>query len=138
MKLNKVLLVLVSFFVFSSSVKAGVCDSEHIKQLNELAKNVDVNYEYLDYSIQEEEKEKNEFIEDDDVSPIIINSYLVSVNLISDELYISNGYNDYYYSVSVNGVVSFYNNAGVLNLSIKSSIVISLGISLIFSRPFII
>ena len=45
MKLNKVLLVLVSFFVFSSSVKAGVCDSEHIKQLNELAKNTKIIFD---------------------------------------------------------------------------------------------
>jgi len=107
MRHRLLLLFIISFFTFNVCVDASVCDNEHISQLRELAKQVDVSYEYIDAS--EDENDDGEFS---------INQYIVSVNLISDELYLSDGKNDYYYS---NGLVNFITNAGNMKLYIYST-----------------
>lgn len=112
MKSKILLLLIISFFAFSSNVSAGVCDKEHISQLKELAKRVEINYEYLDYS---------DAILNNGEGEYIINTYLITVNLISDELYVMYDNIEYYYNQDNGGIVTFAVNSGRVNLSVHSS-----------------
>lgn len=105
----KVLVILfISLFAFNSNVKAAICNREHISQLKELANQVDVSYEYIDNS-------------DSNETEFSVNQYSVSVNLISDELYLVDKYgNNYFYENSDNGIIRFVINSGVLDLTVHS------------------
>lgn len=111
MKSKILLLLIISFFAFSSNVSAGICDSEHIKQLKELAKQVEVSYEYLDYSDEISGEEDGEFF---------VNTYLITVNLLSDDLYVIHDGYEYYSNSDNGGIVTFVVNSGRFNLSIHS------------------
>lgn len=112
MKYRVVLLLIISFFAFNSGVSAAICDNEHISQLKELAKQVDVSYEYIDYSDEILNGEGNEYA---------INVYSVSVNLISDELYVVDDLNNkYYYDQSNGGVINFNVNSGKKEFTVYS------------------
>ena len=102
------LIIFMMFFTFDNDVNAALCDNEHIRELKVLAKKIDVSYEYIDNSDKEI----------DDI--FVINRYNVTVNLISDELYLSEDNVDYYYKDYENGIVKFSRNAGNMNLIIRS------------------
>ena len=112
MRYKSLIIIVLSFFIFTSKVSAAVCDNNHIEQLIKLAEQVDVSYEYIDNS--------DVIVEGGDAE-YPVNSYVVSVNLILEELYISNGGDDYYYTDSVDGIVSFTSNSGKLDLEVRSS-----------------
>lgn len=103
------LLFIIGFFIFTSDVSAGMCDSEHISQLKELANQVDISYEYLDHSD-----------ESDGEGDFVTNTYLVSVNLISDELYLEYYGKKYYFNQNSDGLVTFVANSGNISLSFHS------------------
>ena len=103
------LIIIFTFFGFASYVNAGVCDSNHIKQLKSLAEQVDISYEYL-----EDNGDNND-------GDFLVNVYSVSVNLISDELYINHDRNNYYYESNNGGLVKFITNSGKVKLNIYSS-----------------
>lgn len=103
---------LVSYFAFASSVDAELCDREHISQLKELANQVEVSYEYIDYSDEILSGSEGEYL---------INTYLITVNIISDELYIIHDNREYYYNQDNGGVVTFAVDSGFVNLSIHSN-----------------
>lgn len=105
-------ILIFAFFAFASNVSADVCDNGHIARLKELAKQIDVNYEYIDHS---DDIKKGT----DDI--FVVNSYLVSLNLLSDELYVTNDLMEYYYDSTSNGSVEFIVNSGRLDLVIRSS-----------------
>ena len=112
MKKLRVLFVLViSFLGFTTYVSADVCDNAHISQLKKLAEQVDVSYEYLDYSDE---------ILGGVAGDYLVNSYSISVNLISDELYLYDGYNEYYYDSFNNGIVNFNRNSGTFEIKVLS------------------
>ena len=114
MKIKIMLFLLMSFFAGTLSVSADVCDKEHISQLKGLAEQIDVSYEYMDYS--------GEYSDVDEVDGgFPVNTYSISLNLMSDELYVSNDLRDYYFTDSKDGVINFYGNAGKLDLKIRSS-----------------
>lgn len=111
MKKLRVLFVLViSFLGFTTYVSADVCDNAHISQLKKLAEQVDVSYEYLDYSNTNIDGE-SEFSTD---------VYAVSVNLVSDDLYIIHGNDSYYYNQAIDGNVKIYVNSGSVDLKVYS------------------
>ena len=112
MKSKILLLLIISFFAFSSNVSAGICDREHIKQLKELAKQVEVSYEYLDYSDEISGEEDGEFF---------VNAYLITVNLLSDDLYVIHDGYEYYSNSDSGSTVSFVVNSGHVMLSIYSN-----------------
>lgn len=111
MRYIKILFIIVCYFAYTSNVSADLCDKEHIKQLKELANQVEVNYEYLDYTEEIKNNPEGEYP---------LNSYLVSVNLISNELYIKYNNYDYYYTNDNNGLIEFVVNSGKVNLTIHS------------------
>lgn len=111
-RLEIVFILIFTFFAFASNVSAGVCDDEHISRLKELVKQIDVNYEYIDNS----DDIKNG---DDDI--FSLNNYLVSLNLLSDELYVTNDLREYYYDKLNGGLVEFIVNSGRLDLEFRSS-----------------
>lgn len=111
MKYKKLLLFVMCYFTFTSRVSAAICDNNHIKELKELAEQVDVSYEYIDHSDEINSGVDGEYS---------LNSYSINVNLISDELYIKDGYQNYYYEDSYNGIINFVVNSGHVNLSIHS------------------
>jgi len=111
MRLFRVISILfISLFIFTSSVSAELCDNAHIKQLKALAENVDINYEYIDYG--DKLSEGGDFI---------LNTYLITVNLISDELFITHDGNDYYYNKNNNGKIELVVRSGNVRIDIKSS-----------------
>ena len=115
---------LVSYFAFTTNVDASLCDKEHLSQLKELANQVEVSYEYIDYSdnVVNDDGEIYDNIDIyDNSEEFVVNSYLVSVNLISDELYIVDEYNNkYYYEQSENGMLKLTVNSGVVEFTIHS------------------
>lgn len=109
----KILLLFITlFFSFNLRVDAALCDKEHIATLKELAEQVEVSYEYLDYS---------EEILSGGNGSYSTNRYIVNIGLMTDELYVN--YNDkkYEYNASNGGVVSIGVNSGNIDLSIHSS-----------------
>lgn len=111
MRYKKILFIIICCFVYTSSVSADLCDKEHIKELKELANQVEINYEYIDYTEEIKNNTEGEYP---------LNSYLVSVNLISSELYIKYNNYDYYYTNDNNGLIEFVVNSGKVNLTINS------------------
>lgn len=109
MRYIKILFIIVCYFAYSSNVLADLCDKEHIKELKELANKVDVNYEYI---VDEDEDGDGE---------ITINVYSVDVNLLSNELYLSDGKKEYYFNDFENGIVNLYYNASKINFDIHST-----------------
>lgn len=105
------IVLFVSLFFCTPNVWADLCDSAHIKQLKELANQVDVSYEYID---------NNEKIESGENVEIAINFYTVSINMLSDEFYVTIDGNDYYYSDAVDGILTLDAFAGNFKLEIKS------------------
>lgn len=105
-------ILIFAFFVFASNVSADVCDNEYIARLKELAKQIDINYEYIDHSYDIKNGADDTFS---------VNSYFISLNLISDELYITNDLREYYYDKLNGGVVEFIVNSGRLDLEFRSS-----------------
>lgn len=103
------LVLLVSFFAFSFYVDADLCDREHINQLKELAKQIEVDYEYID----ESDSGKEEYA---------INIYQISLNLLSNDLYLVHNENNYYYDQFENGNVNFNVNSGKQELVIYSTL----------------
>ena len=95
------------FFTFNNKVKAGICDREGINNLKKLAEQVDVSYEYIDNSESGEEE-------------FVINQYEIVVNLISEDLCVSDGENESCYNDSDNGLVKLYLGAGNVNIDITS------------------
>ena len=109
----KILLLFITLFLsFNLSVDAALCDKEYIDNLKELAGQVDVNYEYIDYS--------QEILSGKDGS-YSTNRYIININLLNDELYVN--YNDkkYEYTMSNDGRVALGVNSGNVELSIHSS-----------------
>lgn len=111
MKYRKILFIIICYFAYTSSVSADLCDKEHIKELKELANQVEANYEYLDYTEEIKNNPEGEYP---------LNSYLVSVNLISNELYIKYNNYDYYYTNENNGLIEFVVNSGKVNFTVHS------------------
>lgn len=111
MRVKILLLFVIGFFMFTSDVSAAICDKEHVNQLKELAKQVEISYEYLDYSDEMHNSGDGEYI---------INSYLITINLISDELYVIHENREYYYNQDNGGIVSFSVNSGRVDLSVNS------------------
>lgn len=105
------LVVFLSLFIHISRVDADLCDNEHIKQLKELAKQVEVNYEYIDNSDE---------MDSDSEFGIVTNAFRGSINLISDELYINFDGRDYYYSDTVDGILELGLFSGMYKYEIKS------------------
>lgn len=105
------LILFMSLFSFSSNVYADLCDSEHIKDLKKLAEQVSVSYEYID---------NTDKILSGDGESYSINSYSIFTNLISDELYLKDDYNEYYYDVNNGGIANFYATSGRLKLTVHS------------------
>ena len=109
----KILLLFITlFFSYNLSVDAALCDKEYIANLKELAEQVDVNYEYIDYS--------EEILSGKDGS-YSTNRYIINVNLLNDELYVN--YNDkkYEYNDSNGGSIIIGVNSGIVEISIHSS-----------------
>lgn len=100
---------LVSYFAFSSNVNAALCDKEHINQLKELANQVEIDYEYI---VDNDEDGDGEFT---------TNMYYVGVNLLSSELYITDGKKKYYYNDSEAGIIKLYYNSGTIEFDIYSN-----------------
>ena len=110
----KILLLFITlFFSFNLSVDAALCDKEYIDNLKELAEQVDVNYEYIDYS---------EEILSGSGGSYSTNRYKVLINLISNDLYLNFDDNVYNFSQDNNGIVTFYSNSGPLEFSIHTKI----------------
>lgn len=112
MRYKKILLFIMCYFTFTSGVSAAICDNNHIKQLKELAEQVDVSYEYIDYT--------EEIINNPD-GEYPLNSYSININLLSEELYINDGYQDYFYEDSNDGMIDFIVNSGNLKLTVLSN-----------------
>ena len=102
---------LVSYFAFTSSVDAALCDREHINQLKELANQVEVNYEYIDYS---------EEILGGNGGAYATNRYKLTINLIAEDLYLVYNNKEYYYNQTDNGIVSFSVNSGYVEFTIHT------------------
>lgn len=110
-KLGILLIFIISFFSSTSYVAADICDNEHISQIEALAEQVDVKYEYIDNSKLEKDEGESEYT---------VNTYSISVNLISDELYLNDGFKDYHYSDSNNGIINLNLNSGTRQLTLHS------------------
>lgn len=111
MEYRKILFFIMCYFIFSSNVSAAICDDNHIKELKELAEQVDVNYEYIDHSDEINSGGSGEYS---------LNSYSIDVNLVSDELYVNDGNKDYFYEDSNNGMINFIANSGKFELNVLS------------------
>ena len=97
------LLFITLFFSFNLSVDAALCDKEYIDNLKELAEQVDVNYEYIDYS--------EEILSGKDGS-YSTNRYIINVNLLNDELYVN--YNDFQFFKLINDIIDDINNKEII------------------------
>ena len=109
MRYIKILFVIVCYFAYSSNVLADLCDKEHIKELKELANQVEVSYEYIVDDDEDGDGEKT------------INVYSVDVNLLSDELYLSDGRKKYYFNGFDNGILKLYYNASKIDFEVRST-----------------
>lgn len=112
MKYRKILFIIVCYFAYASGVSADLCDKEHIKQLKELANQVEVNYEYIDYT--------EEIANNSEEGEYALNNYVISANLISDELFIRYNNFDYRYNDDNGGLINIIANSGEANLTIHS------------------
>lgn len=109
----KILLLFITlFFSFNLSVDAALCDKEYIDNLKELAEQVEVSYEYLDYS--------EEILSGSDGS-YSTNRYIINVGLMTDELYVNYNDDKYVYDKSNGGSVTIGVNSGNVEFSIHSS-----------------
>lgn len=104
-----IIISLVSYFAFVSRVDASLCDREHISQLKELAEHVEIDYEYV---VDNDEDGDGEFI---------TNVYYVEVNLLSEELYLNDRKNTYYFTDSENSKLKLYYNSGTVDFDIYSN-----------------
>ena len=107
------LIIFIMFFTFNNNVKA-ICDNQHIKELKALAEQIDVSYEY----IEEDESDSVDVEEGDLYMP---NMYSLSLNLISNELYLNYNNHDYYYDTYEDGNVFLTGEAGSIKLNIYST-----------------
>lgn len=108
----KILLLFITlFFSFNSRVDAALCDKEHITKLKELAGQVEVSYEYLDYS---------EEILSGGNGSYSTNIYKVSINLIDEDLYLIYNKKNFYHNDNNNGIIEIYANSGYVDFSIHT------------------
>lgn len=113
------LLFVISFFTFNFDVDADVCDREYINQLKKAARQIEINYEYID----DRDNGKEE---------ISFNSYYMSVNLISNEIYLDFNGRKFYYEDYKDGLVNFRANAGSVKLIFYSSMCADIKLNTIY------
>lgn len=105
----KILLLFITlFFSFNLRVDAALCDREYIEELKDLSDQVEISYEYIYDN------------DSDGDSEIAVNTYMITINLLSEELFVSYNNRNYYFSKNNNGIISFVVDSGDLMLSIHS------------------
>lgn len=109
MRYRLLFILILSFFIFNSNVKADLCDNEHIADLKNMANKIEVSYEYV----------KNDGVGGSD-GEFSVNTYSILTKLESDDLYISDGINKYYYEQSNGGELNFFVNSGKVELTVYS------------------
>ena len=111
------IIILLMCFLFPTFVSADMCSDEELVRLKVLANNISVHYEYLDAD--------DESLDWGNTIPYGYN-YAITISGISEGLAVASDDDDYQefdYSNSVDGTVSFYiqNNSGSLSLNIFPS-----------------
>lgn len=83
------------FFAFNFSIRAESCDTKDIVRLKDLAKNVDVTYEYLNFAENPEDGVESE-------------KYTIIISGITDYLYIEDDYDKVYtIEEAKDGIIKF-------------------------------
>lgn len=107
----KILLLFVTlFFSFNLRVDAALCDKEHITKLKELAEQIEVSYEYIDYS--------KDILNNS--GSYLTNTYNLTINLLSSDLYLIYDNRKYFYDSSNGGMFTFLVNSGNVDFAIHT------------------
>ena len=111
-------LLIFSIFFYNCDVYAYVCDTADIQRLKEMAKNVYVDYEYIELG-QSEISDVNEDTEEGTILGVI-DTYYVYISNLSNELYISVDGTNYYYDSVQDGILTIVHNSGLVEISVYS------------------
>jgi hypothetical protein len=112
------MLLFLGWLCFPNFVEAEMCDANYLKNLNELADNVYVSYEYVDNKFDLYHDLNGNFKMPDEV---VSDRYFVNVDLISDDLYLVLAGKKYYYEAWSDKGIFLVVGSGKLELDIHSS-----------------
>lgn len=101
-RLGYLFLLVICFFIGNVYVKAESCELEDFERLKSLANNITINYEYV--------TEEN-----------LYNNYYVFINGLTNEFYINDGRNNYYYDEFENGNLTLLFTSGNFDFSVYSA-----------------